>query len=229
MTTTTSFDSMLASLGIKRPSTTPSVSTVAKSQTLDQSDFLTLLTAQLKNQDPFNPTDNTQMVAQMAQFSQLSATSEMSSTLKSINDKLGSTSTSDALAYVGKNVLTAGNVAYGRTTGGLAGSIELAGDASDVTVTIQNANGQNLKTMDLGKASKGTLNYDWDGKTDAGQDAGSGPFTISVAAQNSGKTVAATSLVWAPVAAVSIPASGAATLSLPGLGNVAVSAIRQVG
>ena len=68
----TSFDTTLSNLGIGRTSTTPQVQTSAQT-TLGQNDFLKLMTAQLKNQDPFAPVDNTQMVAQMAQFSSLAA------------------------------------------------------------------------------------------------------------------------------------------------------------
>ncbi|MEO0032287.1 MAG: hypothetical protein RIS94_2045 [Pseudomonadota bacterium] len=59
------------------------------------SDFLKLLTAQLNNQDPTAPTDNAQMVAQLAQFSSLSAANKTNDTLQSISDqiaKLGKTS-----------------------------------------------------------------------------------------------------------------------------------------
>ena len=55
---------------------------------LGQSDFLKLLTVQMQQQDPFNPVDNTQMLAQMAQFSSLAGISEMGGTLTSIADKL---------------------------------------------------------------------------------------------------------------------------------------------
>src|SRR3982751_3605396 len=120
---TSTFDTTLANLGIKRAGSAaqPNVSTAA-SPTLGQADFLKLMTAQLQNQDPFNPVDNTQMVAQMAQFSSLSGITEMSSTLKTIAAKLTGTSANDALAYVGKTVLTAGDTAFGRTSGGIAGA-----------------------------------------------------------------------------------------------------------
>ena len=55
---------------------------------LGQADFLRLMTEQLKQQDPFQPVDNQQMLAQMAQFSSLAATSEMGATLKDIAGKL---------------------------------------------------------------------------------------------------------------------------------------------
>ncbi|NWO96190.1 flagellar hook assembly protein FlgD, partial [Escherichia coli] len=92
------------------------------------SDFLALMTAQLKNQDPFAPVDNSQMVAQMAQFSSLSGITEMSTTLKSIAGKLGATTLNDAIGYVGKNVLVQGSTAYPRTSGGLAGAVALDKD-----------------------------------------------------------------------------------------------------
>ena len=225
---TSAFDNTLAQLGIKRTSTAPTVSPAA-SQTLGQSDFLALMTAQLKNQDPFSPVDNTQMVAQMAQFSSVAGISEMNTTLKSISDRLGASSATDATAYVGKTVLTEGNTAFARTSGGIAGAVELDGAASGLTVSIADASGQTLRTLELGPQDPGTVSYDWDGMTDHGETAGSGPFTIAVAARNAGKPVTARGLVWSPVQSVSLPPSGAPILTLPGLGPVPTTAVRQIG
>lgn len=226
----TAFDTTLTSLGINRTTTSTAAAAAAgTSSGLGTSDFLKLLTAQLQNQDPFSPTDNSQMVAQLAQITSTSGIADMGTTLKAIQAKLAGVSTADALSYVGKTILTQGATAYGRTTGGLAGAVELGGAATDVSVSISDANGQVLNTLQLGAQKAGTVSYDWDGKTAAGTDAGTGPFTLKVAAANAGAGVAATGLVWAPVGAVSIPASGDPTLTVPGLGTVAVSAVRQVG
>lgn len=227
----TDFNSTLAGLGIKRTHDTTVYAAGSKQATgtMDQSDFLKLMTAQLKNQDPFDPVDNTQMVAQMAQFSSLAGISEMNSTLKAISDKLGSTSTADAVSYVGKTVLTAGNIAYGRTSGGLSGAVELDRDVTGAVVTIANANGETLKTIELGAQKAGTAEFEWDGKTATGEDAGTGPFTVSVLARNGATSVPARTLVWVPVAAVSVPESGPAQLTLPGLGQIPVTAVRKVG
>ncbi|WP_404372994.1 flagellar hook assembly protein FlgD [Sphingomonas sp. MMS24-J45] len=223
------FDSTLTSLGINRSTSSTAATATAKSSSLGTSDFLKLLTAQLQNQDPFSPTDNSQMVAQLAQITSTSGIADMGATLKEIQTKLGATSTSDALAYVGKTILTEGATAYGRSSGGLAGAVELDGDATDVTVSIRDANGQVLNTLQLGAQKAGTVSYDWDGKTADGTEAGTGPFTVAVSAANAGAKVISRGLVWAPVAAVSVPASGSPTLTVPGLGTVAVSAVRQVG
>ena len=226
------FDSTLTGLGIGRTgvSPAPSPTSSASSQTLGQDDFLKLMTAQMQNQDPFNPVDNTQMVSQMAQFSQLSGVNEMNTTLQQIATKLTGTSSTDAMSYVGKTVLVPGDTAYGMTAGGLTGALELGGDASNVNVSIQDANGQTLKTISLGAQSQGTVNFDWDGKTASGDDAGAGPFKIVASATDAaGKSVANQTLVWAPVNSVSNPNSGDPTLNVVGVGAVDISDVRQIG
>ena len=55
---------------------------------LGSGDFLKLMTAQLSQQDPFNPTDNTQMLAQMAQFTSLSQATEMAQGISDLNAKM---------------------------------------------------------------------------------------------------------------------------------------------
>ena len=136
---TSTFDTTLANLGIGRTgASNPSVQPAGSgSQTLGQADFLKLMTAQMQNQDPFNPVDNTQMVAQMAQFSSLSGISQMNTTLQSIADKLTGTSANDALAYVGKTVLTQGDTAFGRTTGVIAGAVAFRrGDVAVLVIIV---------------------------------------------------------------------------------------------
>lgn len=227
----TSFDSTLANLGVRRTgASNANVATADTSQQMDQNDFLTLMTAQLKNQDPFDPVDNSQMVAQMAQFSSLAGISEMNSTLKAMAARLGATTTTDMMAWVGRTVLTEGATAYPRTDGTLGGSLDLAADAANVTVTIQDANGAVLKTVDLGAQGKGTIDFEWDGSTDSGDPAGAGPFTIRAAARNAdGGSVTATPLVWAPVTSVTMASDGTPLLTLPGLGQVSANSVHKVG
>ena len=187
------------------------------------------MTAQLKNQDPFNPVDNTQMVAQMAQFSSLSGITEMSTTLKTIAAKLTGTSTSDAMSYVGKTVLTEGDTAFARTTGGIAGAVELDGDATDVNVTIQDANGATLKTMNLGQtqprarpSSTGT----------APPTAAQPPAPARSRSSSPRPTAARPSprARWSGRRSRRSPTCpAAAPLNVAGLGAIAISAVRQVG
>jgi len=204
------------------------VSTAGTKSSLDQTDFLKLMTAQLNNQDPFSPVDNTQMVAQMAQFSSVAGISEMNATMKAISTKLGSTSATDAMSFVGKTVLTQGDTAYERQSGGITGAVELDKPATDVLVTIADANGSVVKTLQLGAQPAGSTTYDWNGKDDAGNAIEGGPYKVTVDAANGGTTVTARGLVWAPVQSVSVPAGGEPTLNITGLGQVPTSAIRSI-
>lgn len=227
-----SFDTTLAGLGINRYGGTPAPTTTTKAaaESMDQSDFLRLMTAQLKNQDPFEPVDNSQMVAQMAQFSSLAGISEMNTTLKAISDRLSGNNPNDALNWVGRTVMTEGATAYPRTGGGIEGALELDASAASVNVTIQGPNGETLRTVELGGQPKGTINYDWDGTTDSGEPAGDGPFTVKVSARNAdGGAVTARNLVWAPVTSVTIGSDGNPILTLPGVGQVPITAVRKIG
>ena len=84
------FDLTMSQLGIARTGLTgdPAVRTRAESEMLDQSAFLKLMTAQLRNQDPFKPVENEAMVAQMAQFSSLAGISETNTVLAQISEQL---------------------------------------------------------------------------------------------------------------------------------------------
>lgn len=227
----TAFDTTLSNLGIGRTGAANQTNTSGLgSSAMDQSDFLTLMTAQMKNQDPFDPVDNTQMVAQMAQFSSLAGISEMNTTLQAIAAKLNATSTTDLVSWVGRTVLTEGEVAYPRTDGSVGGFIELGADAAEVNVVIEGPNGEILKNVSLGAAPAGRTEFEWDGTTDTGEPAGDGPFTIRVAARSAnGDAVAARPLVWAPVTAVAMGSDGNPVLTLPGIGQVSTTAIRQIG
>jgi flagellar basal-body rod modification protein FlgD len=154
----------------------------------------------------------------------------MNTTLQAIAAKLGATSTTDLVSWVGRTVLTEGGTAYPRTDGSLGGVIELGADAAEVNVVIEGPNGEILKNVSLGAAKAGQTEFEWDGSTDTGEPAGDGPFTIRVAAQNAdGDAVTARPLVWAPVTAVAMGSDGNPVLTLPGLGQVSTTAIRKIG
>ena len=70
-----------------KPAATRAASAAA-TQNLGQPDFIRLLTTQLKQQDPTDPVDNKEMIAQMAQFSSLSGIEQINSTLKDITARL---------------------------------------------------------------------------------------------------------------------------------------------
>src|ERR1700690_4048814 len=78
---------------------------------LTMNDFLTLMTAQLKNQDPLNPTDSNQFLAQLSELSTVQGISQMNTTMTNLSTSLMSSQALASASLVGKSVLTAGSAA----------------------------------------------------------------------------------------------------------------------
>ncbi len=108
---------------LNAPSTLPRQNAMAS---LDQGDFLRLLTTQLTLQDPLEPTDNEEMLAQMAQFSSLAASTESSATLTDISTKL------DALIEAQEAALEAANAAAQAAASAAASAASAAAGAPSV-------------------------------------------------------------------------------------------------
>jgi flagellar basal-body rod modification protein FlgD len=196
---------------------------VAKSQ---QDRFLTLLTAQLKNQDPLNPLDNAQMTSQLAQISTLDGITKLNATLQSLLTNATDTQTMQAAALVGHGVLIAGN-ALPMSNGAALGGVDLASGADKVTVTIKDANGLPLRTLDLGALDAGSHNFTWDGKTDSGVAAANGAYTFKVAAVQGGNSVDAAGLQLGVVSSVTRSGTGF-SLDLGAGVQVGMSDVKQI-
>ena len=204
--------------GLNAPNTAPPTSAAFGGQALDQKAFLRLLTTQLTTQDPFNPVDNTQMVAQMAQFSQVAGIAEMNQSLKSIVGALGTGRLSDASTWIGRSMLVTSEVATPLRDGAYAGEITLPDDADQVSVSFLDANGATVHTMELGPRQAGAAAFAWDGKNEAGQPAATGPLQVVVTARKGAQTLAPQIATWTAIAGLQSPASGGEARLVTGLG-----------
>ncbi len=222
-------DSLLKKLGAT-PATTTS-KTPHKTQ-LDQSDFLKLMTAQLSNQDPFQPQSNDQMIAQMAQFSTVSGITQMNSTLTKVSSQISENRIATAANFIGKTVLVPGNIAMPDDTGGISGAIDLPSDASSLQLQIstEGANGQPgalVKAIDLGANPTGLVGFQWDGKNDSGAAVGAARYIVTASMTSGGKTSQASTDVYAPITEAMVPADGETqSLRVAGVGVVKMSDIR---
>jgi flagellar basal-body rod modification protein FlgD len=181
---------------------------------LDQQAFLKLMTTQLKTQDPFNPVDNTQMVAQMAQFSSVAGISEMNQSLKSMAADIAASRVGDAAGWIGRSALVASDVANPLPNGAYAGEIALPEDASTVTISLVDANGAVAHTETLGAQAAGTLAFAWDGKNAAGEPT-TGPLRFVVTAAGANGPIPTATSSWTNISGVQSPASGATKLVTP--------------
>ncbi|MCX7166896.1 MAG: flagellar hook assembly protein FlgD [Rhodocyclales bacterium] len=191
-----------------------------------QDRFLKLLTTQLKNQDPLNPMDNAQMTSQLAQISTVDGIEKLNATLKQL---LSSSTDSEALqaaALVGHQVMIAGG-GLQLTDAGAVGGFELGANADQVTVTIKDANGIVMNTLNLGKLNAGVQNFTWDGKNGAGVQAVNGAYSVSVAAMQGENKLTATALQLAAVQNINRSSQGV-SLNLGPLGLVTLNDIKQI-
>ena len=209
--------------GLNAPNTAPPTTTAANggaalSQGLDQKAFLRLMTTQLTTQDPFNPVDNTQMVAQMAQFSQVAGIAEMNQTLRGIAGALGTGRLSEASGWIGRAMLVQSEVATPLGDGTYAGSVTLPANADTVTVRFLDANGAEVHSMELGARDAGEAAFAWNGKNEAGQTVATGPLRVVVDARAAGAALTPTVATWTAIAGLQSPANGGEARLVTGLG-----------
>lgn len=205
--------------GLNGPNTNPPTSAAIGGQALDQRAFLRLLTTQMTTQDPFNPVDNTQMVAQMAQFSSVAGITEMNQSLKTLISNLtGSGRLSDASSWIGRSMLVNSQVATPLRDGAYAGELTLPSAADQVSISFVDANGATVHTMDMGAREAGAAAFAWDGKNEAGQVVADGPLQVVVTARAGTTNLTPTIATWTPIAGLQSPAAGGEARLVTGLG-----------
>ena len=213
----------------------PSLYTTEKPGEMGKQDFLTLLMAQLANQDPLNPQDPAEFTSQLTQFSSLE---QMFTMTKSVEDMTGSiqalqllqvaSNNTQAVALIGKDVLYEGNVLS--IEGGTPDDLRfyVPEDLRNVQVniykptTVLDADGniigtsQTMRTINLGSRGTGAQIVSWDGLSDYGEAIGDGQYKIEVTGQNSvGESVTATPLAVSRATGVNFEA-GATYLEVAG-------------
>ena len=201
--------------------------TTTTTSTEDTQDrFLKLLVTQLKNQDPLNPMDNSEMTSQLAQMSTVSGIEKLNTTLSSLVDSVGTSQSMQAAAMIGKNVLVSGNQ-LALANGAAYGGVGLSGAADQVTLKIVDKSGAVVQTTQLGAREAGVFNIAWDGMTDAETQAADGNYTFSVEAVRGGEKVAAEALQFGTVSAL-VRSSSGFLLDLGALGTVDFNNVQQI-
>ncbi|GAB3630442.1 flagellar basal body rod modification protein [Pandoraea terrae] len=202
-----------------------------------QNSFLKLLVAQMNNQDPLNPMDNSQVTSQLAQISTVSGITQLNTTLSSVTSQLNSTQSLQAAALVGKGVLVPGNgIGVGtqtatdgtKTTTATPFGFELPAGADKVTIEIKDSTGKVVRTVNAGALDAGVQALTWDAKDDAGATVADGKYTISVSATANGTSVNPTALSYAQVQSVVASTTGSPLLNVGTGTNVKLGDVREI-
>ncbi|NKJ45968.1 flagellar biosynthesis protein FlgD [Burkholderia sp. SG-MS1] len=225
---TTVSQTLLDTMNGTNSSTSSSSSTSGTSATDLQNTFLQLLVAQLKNQDPTNPMDSSQMTSQLAQISTVQGISQLNTSLSSLSTQLSAGQQSQAALLIGSTVLAPGNsisVASGKTG---AFGVTLANDVSDLQVVVKNSAGTIVNTIDLGKQSAGTIPVGWTPTDTAGNALPDGDYTITAMGTINGQQATATTLTGATVESVVTQSSGTAGLVLSNGSTVGLTSVAAI-
>lgn len=150
---------------------------------MGKDEFLNLLTAQLQNQDPLNPLQNHEFVAQLAQFSALEQQMVTNSRLEQVQMAQLSLANGQLAGFIGKEVVARGDSV--NIEGGEAQpiGIELGAAAEKVTVTVTNEAGQVVKIIERNKVQAGTSNIEWSPTDLEGVNLQDGRYRVSIEAE----------------------------------------------
>ncbi len=176
----------------------------AGSSALGRDEFLQLLVAQLRNQDPTSPQNGHEFAAQLAQFSQVEQLTNISQAMSGqaqqfkalagaieglragqagmASQLTGRIDLQSATALIGQTVEMAGATVEWAGTGPAPIPVRVDGAVREVEITIRDADGAVVRTMRTGALGKGDHDLGWDGALDDGSAAPEGTYTVGVSA-----------------------------------------------
>ena len=198
------------------------------SNELGQDQFLELMVAQLKNQDPMKPMENGEFLSQMAQFGTVSGIQDLQKSFDSFSSSLQSNQALMASSLVGRAVLVPGsNVPYNGAPAMAAADLSQA--ASDVRVSVLDGSGQLVRQFALGPQPAGTVKFSWDGLSNSGAAVPSGTYQIKADAVSGGQNSALPTYVVARVDSVSLGGQQGITLNLWDGSTASLANVKEIG
>jgi flagellar basal-body rod modification protein FlgD len=215
MSTTSSVGSTSSNVPAAGLSNTPA------NMQINQTDFLQLITAQMKDQNPLSPSDPTQFVTQLEGMSQVSAMQSMQSSMQASSIMSGTN-------LIGRSVLAPGTQATLATGGSIGGAVTAPAGATNLSVSVQDSTGATVDTFAVTPATSGLTSFLWQGSTSTGGTAPAGTYTIGVTATVNGQAQTLSPMVVNKVDSVLVdPTSNAVDVETDG-GTVPLSSIVSV-
>ena len=199
--------------------TPPAATSAANTAQTTQDTFLKMLVAQMQNQDPLNPMDNSQVTSQMAQIQTVSGLSTLNDSMTGLSGQFTQMQALQSVSLVGHDVLVPGNRVSMSDTGG-TGTYDLATAADNVKLEVMTSAGTVIDTQQLGAQSAGRNSFDW-ANTTYGADAN---LTYRITATSGAAAVTATTYSQDKVEAVNTSGT-TLQLQLANLGMVDYSKV----
>ncbi|MBO0214099.1 flagellar hook assembly protein FlgD [Vibrio sp. Vb2880] len=187
-------------------------------------EFITLMVAQVQNQDPLNPTDGTQYVTQLAQFAQVQSTDNMVSILNNNAIMMDNLQVLTTAGLVGQSVSVRTDTLHADGEGTYNGSIELTSSSNTVTLELVDEAG-NVTRIPLGAQPEGTVDF----SIDAEKLGLKGKYEMTVVVDEGQNYTPAITLE-GTVQKVTVPSTGGASvLTIHGVGDIPFYEISSFG
>ena len=202
----------------------------ATSTGASQQDFLKLFTTQLQNQNPLDPTKNEAFVAQLAQFSQLEATTNMATQLTTFVTSMSGDRMLSGATMIGKKVAV--DDAPVVLSGGqpVQGIIDLPAGAEGMRLEILDSQGNLVREQIAGPQTPGEVTLTWDGLDSSGAAVADGNYAFKATITSAGQTTNPTVKTLATVRSISqVDAKSPLMLQVDGGLSVAMSDVKRVG
>lgn len=199
-----------------------------KAPELGQEDFLKLLVAQLKNQDPSNPMDNAEFLGQIAQFSMVSGIDDLQGSFNSVAGSLYGSQAMQASTLVGREVLAETGAGWLEEGGVMHGLVELPGAGEGVQIQISDAAGRLVDVIELSSAQAGRQAFAWNGVDAEGNALPAGRYNLQAVASVNGELQAVPVHLYTRVESVSVDrASTSIRLHLAGGESAGLSQVSE--
>ena len=208
-------------------------STSSAQTAMGENDFLTLFTTQLKNQDPSQPEDNSTFVSQLAQFSQLTATTNMETSMNSLVSSLQNNQMASGTSLIGRQVLVPGGTAALVSSQPVSTTVNLPNGVQTLTMTVTDSSGNIVNTQNFGSQLAGSMTATWNGLSTSGTQEPDGMYNIAFTGVDSkGTKITPSMSTFSTVLSVSNPNAGTASsgwmLNLPGGNTMSLANVTAV-
>lgn len=197
----------------------------AAAQDVGQDEFLKLMLAQFENQDPMQPLESGEFLGQLAQFSTATGMKELQNSFAGLVSSLQGNSGLSATHLVGRDVLLPTSQLQ-LDDSGARGVVDLP-QSDELRVHVQDASGQTLRTLDLGRVPAGMTEFSWDGLSAAGDALPPGRYEVVATTGNADAQQAVPVFALGQVVSVS-PNGAVPRLNVAGFGEVSFDAVRQI-
>ena len=206
----------------------PAASTRKEMPQFGADQFITLMLAQIKNQDPLKPLEPAEFLGQLAQFSTVTGIQEMGS---SVSDLVGSMRSSQALSganLVGRDVLAPGDTAVFDGTTPVRAAVEAPSGAERIDFVVRDASGAVVRRAQVQPSVSGVTEMAWDWRADNGTVMPAGAYRIEALSRFGARGESAQVLLRSRVDSVTLDAAGGGIVLNTPNGSLPLGAVRRV-